>query len=98
MTSDVMRPRLRARNSAIRYKIVTCVVKLFVAGIETSGPAPVISAAPASRTMVVSGMFEIAIVFTPRVRASRCAANVSAVSPDCVITITIGSTAAWVER
>ena len=40
----------------------------------------------------------MAMVFTPRVRASRCAAIVSAVSPDCVITITIGSTAAWVER
>ncbi len=73
-------------------------MKLLVAGIESSGPAPEISAAPASRTIVVSGTFEIAMVFTPRVSASRCAAIVSAVSPDCVMTITIGSTAAWVER
>src|SRR5207248_10449468 len=97
-TYDVMRPRLRARNRAMRYRIVSWVVKLLVAGMETSGPAPEIKAALASRTIVVLGTFEMAMVLTPRVRASRWAASVSAVSPDCVITITIGSTAAWVAR
>ena len=38
--------------------MVSCVVKLFVAGIDSSGPAPEINAALASRTMVVSGTFE----------------------------------------
>src|SRR5260370_37093709 len=48
--------------------------------------------------MVVPSTFEMPIVFTPRVKASRWAAMVSAVSPDWVMTITMGSIAACVEQ
>jgi hypothetical protein len=63
-----------------------------------SRPAQVCNLALASREMVESATLEMATVFAPRLSASRCAAVVSAVSPDWVITTTIGSVSECVER
>ncbi len=64
----------------------SCVVKALVEATPISGPARVSSTSSDSRTSELSGTLQIASVDRkPALRASRSAASVSAVSPDCEI-------------
>ena len=75
-------PRYIARmNSA-----VSCDVNALVEATPISGPACVISVPAASRVIMEPTTLQMASVFEPFCLASRCAASVSAVSPDCEIT------------
>src|SRR5580693_2442472 len=58
--------------------MVSCEVKLFVAGIAFSRPAQVCRLALASREMVESATLEMATVFAPRLSASRGAVAIFA--------------------
>ena len=58
----------------------------FVEATPISGPACVSSVPAASRVIIEPTTLQIASVFEPFCFASRCAASVSAVSPDCEIT------------
>ena len=63
-------------------------MNVFVAATPISMPARVYSTESTSRVICVPIMFVIASVWARDSRASRIAASVSAVSPDCVIPIT----------
>jgi hypothetical protein len=82
---------------AIRKSAVNWPVNAFVDATPISGPAWVISVPAASRVIMEPTTLQIASVFEPLLLASRCAARVSAVSPDCEMTmvsvsdLTIGS-------
>ncbi len=82
---------------AIRNSAVNCPVNALVDATPISGPACVINVPAASRVIIDPTTLQIASVFEPFNLASRCAASVSAVSPDCEITMvnesgrTIGS-------
>ena len=65
---------------------VICEVKALVEATPISGPACVISVPAASRVIMDPTTLQIASVFEPFCFASRCAASVSAVSPDCEMT------------
>ena len=66
----------------------TCATKVFVAATPISRPARVNSTPSESRVAWLPWMLVIASTVAPRSRASRMAASVSAVSPDCEIPIT----------
>ncbi len=66
---------------------VSCAVKALVEATPISGPACVMIVPAASRVTIEPTTLQMASVFEPLRLASRCAASVSAVSPDCVITI-----------
>ena len=65
---------------------VSCEVNALVEATPISGPACVISVPAASRVIMEPTTLQMARVLEPFCLASRCAASVSAVSPDCEIT------------
>ena len=65
---------------------VSCEVNALVDATPISGPACVSSVPAASRVIIEPTTLQMASVFEPFCLASRCAASVSAVSPDCEIT------------
>ena len=65
---------------------VICDVNAFVDATPISGPACVISVPAASRVIIDPTTLQMASVFEPFCFASRWAARVSAVSPDCEMT------------
>ena len=81
-----MRPRTCARYTASRYSATSCDVNAFVEATPISGPACVYTVPSASRVAMLPTTLQIAMDRAPFFRASRSAASVSAVSPDCVIT------------
>ena len=81
-------PRSSARRSASRYIAATWQTNVFVAATPTSRPARVYSTPSASRVACEPTTFVQASTFAPRSCASRIAASVSAVSPDCVMPMT----------
>ena len=83
-----MTPRTSARRSANRYIAATCAVNVLVAATEISRPERVNRTPSASRVACEPMMFVTAITEAPRSLASRIAASVSAVSPDCVMPMT----------
>ena len=66
----------------------TCATNVFVAATPISIPARVNSTASASRVAWLPAALVTATTAAPLARASRIAARVSAVSPDCVIAST----------
>ena len=66
----------------------TWATKVFVAATLTSSPARVSTNPSATRVACEPMMLVIARTVAPRSPASRIAASVSAVSPDCVMPIT----------
>jgi hypothetical protein len=72
---------MASRNSAVNWP-----VKALVEATPISGPACVMIVPEASRVIMEPTTLQIASVFDPFCLASRCAASVSAVSPDCEIT------------
>ena len=80
-----------ASFSPSRYIAATCDTNVFVAATPISSPARVNRTASASRVAWLPMTFVMASTVAPRSRASRIAASVSAVSPDCEIPITRSS-------
>jgi hypothetical protein len=78
-----MVPRARPSASVKQASTASCVVKALVEATPISGPAKVISAASASRAMVLSGWLTSARVVAPCFFKKRIASSVSRVSPDC---------------
>ena len=72
---------MASRNSAVSWQ-----VNALVEATPISGPACVISVPAASRVIMEPTTLQMASVFEPFCLASRWAASVSAVSPDCEIT------------
>ena len=89
--SGVSFPRASAIHRPSRYMAATWLVKVFVAATPISSPARVRSTESASRVAWLPCMLVSATTCAPRSRASRIAASVSAVSPDCVMPITRSS-------
>ena len=87
-TSGSSSPRSCASFSANRYIAATCATNVFVAATPISSPARVNSTPSESRVAWLPWMFVMASTRAPRSRASRMAASVSAVSPDCEMPIT----------
>ena len=71
--------------------VATCATKVFVAATPISSPARVYRTPSASRVAWLPRMLVIASTCAPRLRASRIAASVSAVSPDWEMPITRSS-------
>ena len=76
-----------AISNAIRYIIAICTIYAFVEATDISGPACVYTTISASLAIDEPLTLTIAIVSAPLCFASSKAAFVSAVSPDCDITI-----------
>ena len=75
-------------NSAVNWQ-----VNALVEATPISGPACVMRVPAASRVIMEPTTLQMASVFEPFCLASRCAASVSAVSPDCEITtVSVSST------
>ena len=81
-------PRSSASRSASRYIAETWATNVLVAATLTSSPERVNSTPSASRVACEPMPFVSASTVAPRSRASRIAASVSAVSPDCEIPTT----------
>ena len=75
-------PRTWPRYAASSSSAVSCDVKAFVEATPISGPACVRIVPAASRVIIEPMTLQIASVGEPLIFASRCAARVSAVSPD----------------
>ena len=88
MTSCSSFPRSCASFRANRYIAATCATNVLVAATPISRPARVNSTPSESRVAWLPWMFVMASTVAPRSRASRMAARVSAVSPDCEMPIT----------
>ena len=78
-------PRTSDSFSAKRYSATSWVVNAFVEATPISGPACVWIVPCASRVAMLPTTLQIARLRAPFPFASRKAASVSAVSPDCVI-------------
>ncbi len=81
-------PRSSARRRASRYMTATWQTNVLVAATPISSPARVKSTPSASRVACEPMTVVTASTCAPRSRASRMAASVSAVSPDCEIPTT----------
>ena len=75
-------------DSAISMSAVSWQVKALVEATPISGPACVKIVPSASRVIIEPTTLQMASVFEPFCLASRCAASVSAVSPDWLMQIT----------
>ncbi len=82
-TSSSSVPRTWASLSASRYITATWETKVLVAATPISSPARVKITPSASRVAWLPITLVTASTFEPLSRASRMAARVSAVSPDC---------------
>ena len=81
-------PRSSAIRRASRYIAETWATNVLVAATQTSSPERVNSTPSASRVACEPIPLVRARTVAPRSRASRMAASVSAVSPDCEMPIT----------
>ena len=93
-----MAPRARAVAITRQASSTSWQVKALVEATPISGPASVGSTASASRAMVLSGTFTMAMVFCPAALAWRKAASVSMVSPDCEMKMASPPSSSGVSR
>ena len=90
-------PRAWASRRASRYSATSCDVNALVEATPISGPACVYSVPSVSRVAMLPTTLQMAMLRAPWRFASRSAASVSAVSPDCVMTMAsvFGETIGW---